>query len=217
MEKMNKQTLLTKSRYVNGLQCAKWIWLSFNRPEELPKVDEATQHRFDEGHRIGDLSKTLFPDGIEVKTQINHQKNNQESIELLKKRKPLFEAGFMHKNGKCYARADILVPSDKDKWDIYEVKSATSVKEEYLEDISFQKYCYESAGLKIDKCFVMHVNNQYVRQGKVNSGELFVSAEVTEEVNTLMSEVPEKIKLLFKIINSQFSKRVLPSLCNFIF
>lgn len=44
-----KTQFLTKSRYVNGLQCPKWLWLSFNKPEEMPNVDEATQFRFDEG------------------------------------------------------------------------------------------------------------------------------------------------------------------------
>jgi len=40
---MKSSTFLTKSRYVNGLQCAKWIWLSFNRPQDLPEVDDAAQ------------------------------------------------------------------------------------------------------------------------------------------------------------------------------
>src|SRR3989344_2507844 len=111
---MAKQTLLTKSRYVNGLQCSKWLWLAFNEPESLPKVDELAQHRFDEGAKVGELAKSLFPEGISVKSQFMHEDNHKESKELLKKRKPLFEAGFMHKNGKCYARADILVPVNND-------------------------------------------------------------------------------------------------------
>lgn len=196
---MVSHTLLTKSRYVSGLQCKKYIWLAFNKPEALPEIDEATQHRFDEGHKVGELSKSLFPDGIEVNERIPIE-NDKKSKELLKKRKPLFEAGFIHKGGKCYARADILVPSGKKEWDIVEVKSATSVKEDYLEDISFQKYCYESAGLKIRKCFVLHINNQYVRQGDIEPKEFFVQAEVTEEVKDLMSDVPSKINKLFEII-----------------
>ena len=81
-------------------------------------------------------------------------KNDEKSRELIKRRKILFEAGFIHKNKKCYARADILVPVNKKEWDIIEVKSATSVKEDYLEDLSFQRFCYESAGIKIRKCFL---------------------------------------------------------------
>lgn len=196
---MNKKVFLTKSRYVNGLQCAKWIWLSFNDPSKLPEVDEATQHRFDEGHRVGELSKQLFPKGIEVKEQLNHLENDKESRELLKKRKPLFEAGFIDESGKCYARADILIPVGKNEWDIYEVKSSTEVKEEYIWDISFQKYCYESAGLKIRNCFVVHINNQYVRQGEIEPKEFFVVAPVSDEVEEEMKNVESNIKKIFRI------------------
>jgi hypothetical protein len=166
-------------------------------------VDEATQHRFDEGHQVGELSKKLFPNGIEVKEQLDHIKNDKESKELLKERKPLFEAGFIHKDGKCYARADVLVPAGKNKneWDIYEVKSSTEVKEEYLWDIAFQKYCYESAGLKIRNCFVVHINNEYVRMGKIEPKEFFVIAPVTEEVEIEIEKVEDNVKKLFNIIS----------------
>jgi len=197
---MTKQTFLTKSKYVNGLQCSKWIWLSFNDSEKLPEVDEQTQHRFDEGHKVGELSKQLFPKGIEVKEQLNHQENEKETRELLKKRKPLFEAGFIDKSGKCYARADILFPVGKDKWDIYEVKSSTEVKKEYIWDVAFQKYCYESAGIKIRNCFVVHINNQYVKQGEIEPKEFFVIAPVSDEVEEEIKNVPDNIKKLFKII-----------------
>ena len=195
----SKQRLLTKSRFVNGLQCSKWIWLEFNRPEELPKTDEATQHRFDEGHKVGELAKSLFPDGINIE-EIDTAKNHEKTKELLKKRKSLFEAGFIHPDGKCYARADILIPVGKNEWDILEVKSATSVKEEYIWDVAFQKYVYESAGLKIRNCSLMHINNQFVKQGEVKAEEFFIKADINDEVKDFMPEVPKKIKELLKII-----------------
>ena len=195
----NKQRLLTKSLYVGGLQCEKYLWLAFNKPEALPRNDKATQHRFDEGKAVGDLAKNLFPDGVEI-GELDSIKNDKRSKELIKERRVLFEAGFIHKNGKCYARADVLVPVGKDEWDIYEVKSATSVKEDYFEDVSFQKYCYESIGLKIRKCVILHVNNQYIRKGKINPKDFFVEADITEEVSDIMPLVNGKIDRLFEVI-----------------
>lgn len=200
---IQKKVYLTKSRYVNGLQCAKWIWLSFNDPSKLPKVDEATQRRFDEGNMVGDLAKKLFPKGIEVKEQLAHDKSDKETQELLKKRKPLFEAGFIDKSGKCYARADILVPVAKDRWDIYEVKSATEVKDEYIWDIAFQRYCYESKGLKIRNCYVVHVNNQFVKKGDIDPKDFFVIAPVSDEVDQEIKKVKDNIIKVFKIIESK--------------
>ena len=86
---MQKQKFLTKSRYVNGLQCSKWIWLAFNRPEELPKIDEITQNRFDEGHKVGELAKKLFPNGIEI-FELDPLKNSEKTKSLLKDKEPLF-------------------------------------------------------------------------------------------------------------------------------
>ena len=177
-----KPIFLTKSRYVNGMQCAKWLWLSFNKPEELPEFSHQAQHLFNEGNKVGEFAKNLFPDGIQIKEQINSFENDKESRQLLNKRKPLFEAGFIHPNGKCYARADILVPVGKDEWDIYEVKGATKVKKEYYWDVSFQKYIYESAGLKIRSCFVLHINNEYVKKGDIEPKKFFIVAPVDDEV-----------------------------------
>jgi hypothetical protein len=92
---------------------------------------------------------------------------------------------------------------EKDEWDIYEVKSATEVKEEYIWDIAFQKYCYESAGLKIMNCFVVHINNQYVKQGEIEPKEFFIIAPVSKEVEKEMENVEDNTKKLFKIINSK--------------
>ena len=59
--------LLSKSKYLYGIQCPRLLWMAINEPEKLPEVDEATQHRFDEGHLVGELAKKVFPDGIDIK------------------------------------------------------------------------------------------------------------------------------------------------------
>ena len=91
------------------------------------------------------------------------------------------------------------MPVGKDQWDMVEVKSSTKVKEDYLYDVSFQKYCYESAGLKIRKCFVLHVNNEYTRRGKINAKKFFMKRDITEKVLPLLKEVPSNVEKLLKI------------------
>ena len=71
---------------------------------------------------------------------INIIENLNQSKELLKENKPLFEAGFMVNN--LFSRADILEPNG-DGWDIIEVKSSTEVKDVNLHDVSFHKYVYD--------------------------------------------------------------------------
>jgi hypothetical protein len=60
------QIMLSKSRYLNGLQCPKLLWVAINEPERLPEPDAATQHIFDQGHLVGELAKKLFPGGIDI-------------------------------------------------------------------------------------------------------------------------------------------------------
>lgn len=58
--------LLSKSKYMNGMQCPKLLWISVNAKERLPEVDESIQKRFDEGHIVGEYAKKLFPQGIDI-------------------------------------------------------------------------------------------------------------------------------------------------------
>ena len=65
-----KSRYLTKTRFVNGLACPKWLWLALNAPERLPKEGEACQHRLDEGRRIGEFARQRFPKGVLIEAKI---------------------------------------------------------------------------------------------------------------------------------------------------
>lgn len=190
--------LLTKSKYLLGLQCPKYLWMAFHEKDKFPEVDDFTQHMFDQGHLVGELAKELFPNGINI-PQDDFMKNIYKTKDLLKERKPLFEAGFMIDN--LFSRADVLNPVNKDEWDIIEVKSGTQVKKENVHDVSFQKYIYEKVGLKIRKCFLMHINNQYVKQGDINTKKLFTLTDITPEVGGLVKDIGLKIKEMKDIIS----------------
>ena len=58
--------LLTKSKYLAGLQCSKYLWALFHDKEKIPKPDEAAQFMFDEGTRVGELATELYPKGIDL-------------------------------------------------------------------------------------------------------------------------------------------------------
>ena len=63
------------------------------------------------------------------------------------------------------------------EWNIVEVKSSTEVKDVNIQDVAFQKYVYERAGLKIRKCFLMCVNSEYVKNGKIDCKKLMQMKE----------------------------------------
>ena len=90
---MYRRKNLSKSKYINGLQCLKLLWVSSNDTIRMPPYSAVTQHIFDQGHLIGDLAHELYPDGINLHTE-NISENLIETKASLELRRPLFEAGF---------------------------------------------------------------------------------------------------------------------------
>jgi len=192
--------MLTKSKYLKGLQCPRLLWVKVNDKSRLPEPDANTQKTFDVGEIIGVLATKVFSNGIDLSEQ-EFVENIENTREALDERKPIFEAGFYP--GKLYSRADVLVPVRGGMWDIIEVKSGTKVKDVNVHDVSFQKYVYEKEGLKIRKCFLMHINNAYVKDGKIEPKELFVQTDISEQVEEFSEGIGERIENMLKIISSK--------------
>jgi hypothetical protein len=193
--------ILTKSNYLLGIQCPKFLWITKNDKERIPEPNEIEQKKFDDGTLVGELATTLFEGGIKIPEE-DYQENLRLGINALEMRRPLFEFGIqvILKEGIIYSRADILNPVGKDEWDIIEVKSATKVKDINLHDVAFQKYVYEKAGLKIRKCFLMHINNEYIKNGQIEPSELFVQTDITDKIKPFEENLEKNINKMFNII-----------------
>ncbi len=201
-----KKRLLTKSAYRAGLACDKLLWMYQNAREEMPEPDEGTQALFNQGHLVGKLATSLYPDGIEIDWSEGHEAGIAQTRAALPGRKPLFEAGFQY--GRTHARADILTPSAGGRWDLIEVKSSGAVKEDHVHDVAFQKHVYNSAGVRIGRCFVMHVDKTYVRKGKLDVEKLFQRTDVTGEVRALLPEVPAEAKRMLGVMGKEKCPKV---------
>lgn len=194
--------LISKTRYLAGLQCPKLLWYHFNQPDAFPPVDTATQALFDQGSQVGAVAKTLFPKGLEVGAGVIKKTAVDElSRAALPKRRPMFEAGFI--SGCAYARADVLVPVGRDEWDVVEVKSTTKAKDVHISDLALQRHVYEHAGLPVRRCFVMHLNNEYVRQGEIDARKLLTQTEVTAEVDEAVGDVDGALKKMVAVIGQK--------------
>jgi len=192
-------SLLSKSKYLNGLQCPRYLWVACNDPGRIPAPDAVTQSVFDQGHLVSELAKGLFPGGIDVPTEY-FRGNIVMTKELLNERRPLFEGGMLC--GQVYSRIDILYPVKNDEWDIIEVKSSTSVKKVNLHDVSFQRLCCVDNGLKIRKCFLAYINNQYVKKGEINPEQLFALQDVSDEVAAVGEGIRDRIAEMLEVIGS---------------
>ena len=192
--------MLSKSRYLNGLQCPRLLWVSINEPVLLSEPDSTTQYLFDQGHLVGELAKKLFPQGINVPTD-DFMGNIAMTKKLLEQRKPLFEAGIF--SNRIYSRIDILNPVNEDEWDIIEVKSSTSVKDVNLHDVSFQKLCCAKAGIKIRNCNLAYINTQYIKNGEIDPNELFTLGDISAQVEEAGDGIEERVRGMLDIISDK--------------
>ena len=192
------RVFLSKTKYLEGLKCPKLLWYEFNRKEEIPPPDAEAQEIMKQGLIVGELARELFPKGIKIEREKAPLETAKKSLMELKKRKPLFEAGFTHKN--AYSLADILNPAGKDAWDLIEVKSSASVKDEHLPDAAFQKYVYQGNGIKIRKCYLMLIDKEYVRRGDIELNKLFKKEDITAETDKLIPGIEKEKRSMLKII-----------------
>jgi CRISPR/Cas system-associated exonuclease Cas4 (RecB family) len=195
-------SLISKSKFLWGLQCPKLLWYAYNAKDLIPEPDAATLAIFEQGHEVGALAKQVFRDGVEVGDGVlDLEENVRLTQKALKLRKPLFEAAFSAEGGFC--RVDILRPALNDAWDIIEVKSTTSLKDVHLEDLGFQAWVLAMAGIKIRASYLMHINPDFVRRGEIDPKKFFTLENVTDQAANLGQLVEGKLGDMFKTIRQR--------------
>lgn len=172
---------ITKTLYIRGLQCLKSLWLEKHN-KALKVVSERIQSLFDGGKLVGDTALGLFPGGVMI-PYIGGKGGQDKQLQLTQEAiesgaSVIYEAAFHH-NGK-FSKVDILVRDAAGFWNIYEVKSGTSVDQVYLEDVAFQYHLIKSTGIPLKSAFLAYINNKYVRQGELDLKHLFNIQDVTE-------------------------------------
>ena len=195
--------LISKSRYLSGLRCDKLLWYTYHRKDLFPPHDKATLGRFTQGNEIGELATRRFPGGQEAAPGKYYAGDTVPSTkDLLGKRIPIFEAGFVH--GAAYVLVDVLDPVDENQWDLYEVKSTTRYSpEKHLADVAIQKYTVEGNGLSVRNCYLMHVNNQYIRKGEVDPETLLTAEEITDDVDVFIDRLGGDLDRMLGIIQKK--------------
>ncbi len=191
--------ILTKSNYLSGLECPKYLWMIFNQPEKKRRMTMAEEYKLKEGQIVGEFAKQLFPDGVNIPI-VDHTETLKKTKEFMKKKRVLFEAGFQAKN--CFSRVDVLVPVG-DAWDLIEVKSSKRLKDINIHDVAFQKYMIEASRVKIRKCFLMHLSNEYVRKGELEVEKLYMKEDITAEVESILAETERRIGNMFTTVSAK--------------
>jgi len=183
---------LSKSLILKGLQCQKALWLKKNPPDfELPPKPDL-QALFRAGTEVGILAQQLFPGGTEVPYEgLSFAEQLARTRQLIDSgAEVIYEASFSF--SAIFVKVDILL-RDGDAWQIHEVKMGTKVKDVNLDDVAVQHYVLNGCGLSVSKCFLVHIDNSYVRQGDIEVDKLFASEDISQHVLARLQGMPEVV------------------------
>ena len=188
---------LSKSRYCQGVQCEKILWLNKYRPELAAGEDKETI--FANGRKVGQLAKGLFGDYEDIPFDITLAPMIEKTNELLQNKPNIItEASFVYDNNFC--SVDIL-KNDEDGVEIYEVKSSTHIRDIYLDDASFQYYVLSNFGLNVKKVTIVHINNKYIKEKELDISQLFHIEDITDIAKKKQDEIRRRINEINEFMN----------------
>ncbi len=199
MPASGRNIYLSKSLYMRGLQCPKSLYLNKHHPELRSEPAPELLALWKAGTEVGVYARLLFPSGVEIPFA-GLPKDEQlvrTRQEIARNTQVLYEATFSHDN--VFVKADILCRSQTG-FDLYEVKSATDVKEHDWDDVAIQYYVLAGCGIPVRKAYLVHINNAYVRKGEIVPKELFAIQDVTDVVRGKQDAIPEELSSMRKML-----------------
>ena len=188
---------ITKTDYLEYTYCRKNIWLKKHKPALFDGVElsEFEKKIIEEGNAADEAARFLFPGGKLVDiVGVNGAGITKTFLES--RPSAIFQGAFLW--DAFFIQADVLKWNDVlEGWELYEVKATNSVKRtvphHHVNDLAFQKLVIESAGVKIVKAGVIHLNGEYRQDGEVDYNALFTMEDLTDEVLEAEDAVREQM------------------------
>ena len=179
---------ISKTDFMRGMQCRKMLWLDKHKPS-LKVIPPEVQQRLDAGNDFGDRAMAMFGDYEEMTV---YQPSTSypdtkamvaKTLEHLDKGTPVIcEAAFIYYNNYC--ALDILRKTSTG-YDIYEVKNAPAVYDQFVRDVGFQYYIVSRCKVKIGNIYIVTHGN--------DEDNPFVINDVTEQAKAYAKWVNDNI------------------------
>ena len=185
--------LLSKSSFIKGNQCSKALYLYKNYYHLKDPLSAEQQALFSRGTNVGLLARSLFPGGVDasLESPFKYRESVMKTAELIEQGvEVIYEAAFQYE--QVLAAVDILVKRNG-KWIAYEVKSSTKITPTYILDSSLQHWVIVNSGIGLSDFFIVNINNQYVRQGRIEVEKLFAQTSVKDEALKNLLFIGDKV------------------------
>jgi hypothetical protein len=164
--------MITKTEFLTYLDAPRHLWALKHNQMDEEDIDVYIQHLLDQGYEVEELAMQYLKEYLIPKYGIT-----QDDVQI----QPTYV------DDRYEARIDILIKNG-DGWDMYEVKSSSKVKREHRLDAAFQ-YLVFSKGYNVKNVYILHLDKEYVRKGKISLPDLFLAEDITKDVKKLKGRV----------------------------
>lgn len=152
---------VTKRQFLNALACPTMAFL--DRQQSGGALDPATQWRFHEGNRVGELARVELGGGRMLPPPFSSTALSDSAAAIAAGSETLFEA-TMSAAGMV-ARADALLPCPGG-WELVEVKSGKMPtdgvpQEDYIDDVAYTLSVAQLAGVQVVRVSLMLLSREY--------------------------------------------------------
>jgi hypothetical protein len=189
--------LLSKSRYVYGVQCDKRLYLDCHEPELVGEPSAGLQRLFDQGHEVGELATRRYPGGVRIENDRDHYAEAAEATARViadPDVPAIFEAPFEYAGVRV--RVDVLARKSGGWWRVEEVKSSTAYDERvHLQDLAVQLFVLESCGMRVSEAGILHVDSAYLRTtAEIDVDQMFAFVELRKDARALRREIVANLR-----------------------
>jgi predicted RecB family nuclease len=192
---------LSKSKFVAGCQCLKRLYFQVHEPELAAESDSAAEAIIEQGREVGMLARQLFPGGVEVRSDggLGQAIRTTKQLILNPEIPAIFEGAFEHEG--IIIKTDVLQRRKENLWRLVEVKSASDLKDQYVQDVAIQSYLLSGSGLKLASVWLAHINRAYVLTGTtVDPRQLFSFRNLTDRARNFQPELTLRLRSQFQVL-----------------
>ena len=191
-------SFLSKSSFITGQQCEKLLWLSSQNIKPSKEIDDSAKDRLKVGDEVGNLAKQIFSGGVEIGYEKDITKMTAKTNDAILAEKTIYEATFQIDD--ILIRVDLMTKTDNG-WNMYEVKSSSTLKPYHKDDASFQWYALSRIpDLIMNKAFVITVDGSFVKNDHIDLKKYFHQTDLTNYVNEMLDEMPIRIEAIRKTL-----------------
>ncbi len=191
--------MITKTNFIEGMRCQRCFWFKYNNYEDSSKNDPQVKQRLQDGEVVGQKVRDIFPKGVDIPfLRDDYKKMHDLTLSAIKNGpEVIFEGSFLLDG--IFIRVDVMHKTPNG-WNIYEVKSSSSLKSEHKDDVGIQWFVInQMKELKLKDIYVITLDKDYSKQDDYSTQDFFKKICLTDTVKSNQNNISATLSNLRNI------------------